>query len=62
MTVWHSMQAKLAKLRRELIEPSSGAGGGGKGDGESLEPLLLSCCLLSVALLHVLIVLNSAKK
>ena len=27
------LQAKLAKLRRELIEPSSGAGGGGKGDG-----------------------------
>ena len=26
-------QAKLAKLRRELLEPSSGAGGGGKGDG-----------------------------
>ena len=28
------MQAKLAKLRRELIEPSSGSGGGGKGEGE----------------------------
>ena len=27
------MQAKLAKLRRELIEPSSG-GGGGKGEGQ----------------------------
>lgn len=27
------LKAKLAKLRRELIEPSSGAGGGGKGDG-----------------------------
>lgn len=28
------MQAKLAKLRRELIEPSSGSGGGGKGEGK----------------------------
>lgn len=27
------LKAKLAKLRRELIEPSSGAGGGAKGDG-----------------------------
>jgi small GTP-binding protein len=27
------LKAKLAKLRRELIEPSSGAGGGGKGEG-----------------------------
>ncbi|KAL6766232.1 hypothetical protein ACKKBG_A35195 [Auxenochlorella protothecoides x Auxenochlorella symbiontica] len=27
------LKAKLAKLRRELLEPSSGAGGGGKGDG-----------------------------
>jgi len=25
------VQAKLAKLRRELLEPSTGAGGGGKG-------------------------------
>ena len=28
-----TQQAKLAKLRRELLEPSSGAGGGGRGDG-----------------------------
>lgn len=28
-----SVQAKLAKLRRELLEPSSGSGGGGKGEG-----------------------------
>lgn len=27
------VQAKLAKLRRELLEPSSGGGGGGKGEG-----------------------------
>lgn len=26
-------QAKLAKLRRELLEPSTGGGGGGKGEG-----------------------------
>eukprot|EP00891_Asterochloris_glomerata_P000250 jgi/Astpho2/250/Aster-02146 len=26
-------KAKLAKLRRELLEPSSGSGGGGKGEG-----------------------------
>ena len=28
------LQAKLAKLRRELLEPSTGGGGGGKGEGE----------------------------
>lgn len=29
------LQAKLAKLRRELLEPSTGAGaGGGKGEGQ----------------------------
>lgn len=27
------LKAKLAKLRRELLEPSTGSGGGGKGDG-----------------------------
>eukprot|EP00889_Picochlorum_renovo_P005584 jgi/Picre1/32614/NNA_007960.t1 len=27
------LKAKLAKLRRELIEPSGGGGGGGKGEG-----------------------------
>ena len=27
------LKAKLAKLRRELLEPSAGAGGGGKGEG-----------------------------
>lgn len=27
------LKAKLAKLRRELLEPSSGSGGGGKGEG-----------------------------
>ena len=30
------LQAKLAKLRRELLEPSTGGGGGGKGEGEGL--------------------------
>jgi hypothetical protein len=40
---WHLMkgmfqagrlvQAKLAKLRRELLEPGTGGGGGGKGEG-----------------------------
>ena len=36
------MQAKLAKLRRELLEPSggSGAGGGGGGRGEGQQPPL----------------------
>lgn len=29
-----TLQAKLAKLRRELLEPSKGAGGGGGGEGE----------------------------
>lgn len=28
------MQAKLAKLRREILEPATGAGGGKGGDGE----------------------------
>lgn len=33
-------QAKLAKLRRELLEPSSGGGAGaGKGEGAALPPL-----------------------
>ena len=32
------LQAKLAKLRRELLEPSTGAGGGGKGEGEGFTP------------------------
>ena len=38
------MQAKLAKLRRELLEPSTGAGaGGGKGEGQRLHlPLHLN--------------------
>ena len=27
------LKAKLAKLRRELIDPKSGSGGGGKGEG-----------------------------
>ncbi len=26
-------QAKLAKLRREILEPAKGGGGGGKGEG-----------------------------
>lgn len=32
----YCLQAKLAKLRRELLDPTSGsgAGGGGKGEGE----------------------------
>ena len=40
------LQAKLAKLRRELLEPSTGAGagGGGKGEGTSPQPLLISPC------------------
>ena len=29
-----ALQAKLAKLRRELLEPSTGAGAGGGGKGE----------------------------
>jgi ribosome-interacting GTPase 1 len=27
------LKAKLAKLRRELIDPKNGSGGGGKGEG-----------------------------
>jgi len=34
------LQAKLAKLRRELLEPSTGAGAGGGGKGEGVP----SCC------------------
>ena len=34
------LQAKLAKLRRELLEPSTGAGAGGGGKGEGMP----SCC------------------
>ena len=31
------VQAKLAKLRRELLEPGTGGGGGGgKGEGDAL--------------------------
>lgn len=30
------LQAKLAKLRRELLEPSTGAGAGGGGKGEGV--------------------------
>ena len=30
------LQAKLAKLRRELLEPSTGAGAGGGGKGEGM--------------------------
>ena len=36
VAIWHvpSVQAKLAKLRRELLDPgASGGGGGGKGEG-----------------------------
>ena len=36
------VQAKLAKLRRELIEPSSGSGGGGKGEGDTSHDFLPS--------------------
>jgi hypothetical protein len=32
--VFACVQAKLAKLRRELLEPSKGGGGGGAGEGE----------------------------
>ena len=32
------MQAKVAKLKRELLEPA-GKGGGGGGDGKSLQIL-----------------------
>ena len=40
-------QAKLAKLRRELIEPSSGGGGGGKGDGAHfIRKSLVAICSL----------------
>jgi hypothetical protein len=36
-------QAKLAKLRRELLEPSKGAGGGGAGEGACLIDCLCVC-------------------
>ncbi|KAA6417886.1 MAG: hypothetical protein FRX49_12119, partial [Trebouxia sp. A1-2] len=32
-----SLKAKLAKLRRELLEPSTGAGAGGGGKGEGFD-------------------------
>lgn len=40
------MQAKLAKLRRELLEPSTGAGAGGGGKGEGN---LSQCCCITGA-------------
>lgn len=40
--VCHTDQAKLAKLRRELLEPGTGSGGGGKGEGVQLQLQLLS--------------------
>ena len=33
----HVAQAKLAKLRRELLEPGSGSGAGGGGKGEGFD-------------------------
>ena len=33
----HFVQAKLAKLRRELLEPGSGSGAGGGGKGEGFD-------------------------
>lgn len=42
------LQAKLAKLRRELLEPSTGAGAGGGGKGEGVP----SCCDVFQELLH----------
>jgi hypothetical protein len=39
------LKAKLAKLRRELLEPAGGSGGGGKGEGRrSHTPLLALTC------------------
>ena len=32
-----TLQAKLAKLRRELLEPGSGSGAGGGGKGEGFD-------------------------
>lgn len=44
------LQAKLAKLRRELLEPSSGGGAGaGKGEGPALPPSLGRCLRLADA-------------
>lgn len=39
-----TLQAKLAKLRRELLEPSGKGGGGGGGEGEQTH----SCCWLGL--------------
>lgn len=44
-----TVQAKLAKLRRELLEPSTGAGAGGGGKGEGMHPP----CLALILVLHV---------
>ena len=43
------VQAKLAKLRRELLEPSSGSGGGGKGEGASASLGSTTCFSLDSA-------------
>ncbi len=41
------VQAKLAKLRRELLEPGTGAsGGGGKGEGEAQSAALVAHSLV----------------
>lgn len=41
-----TLQAKLAKLRRELLEPSAGAGAGGGGKGEGINTVHRSACFL----------------
>lgn len=33
----HSLQAKLAKLRRDLLDPQASGGGGGGGRGEGFD-------------------------
>ena len=44
------MQAKLAKLRRELLEPGTGSGAGG-GKGEGFDVRLLTATSACVSLL-----------
>lgn len=41
-----AMQAKLAKLRRELLEPSGGGGGGGGAGFDVQKGALFGCSRL----------------
>jgi hypothetical protein len=42
---WGLSQAKLAKLRRELLDPSAvGGGGGGAGSGEAFRTAQFEPC------------------